>query len=136
MKEVKDTDRKWAAGYMDASAYFGIMTREGLPAGTVVSVSRLKKQTCDEFMRIFGVGVVRQARNDEAFGWKWQVQRLVDVNDLLYCIAPFMRVRQEQAKMLLKYTELPRVSGSDAEKARALLLREQTMQSLRRLTKG
>lgn len=114
----KETDLSYIAGIMDSDGYIGIVKQSEIRRKKnvtrcfrpVVTVTQAQSQAIAFLKETFGghCGISKQSKNSH--GWRelyrWNICNRKDVKAFLEAILPYLRIKKEQAEMVIEYCNI------------------------------
>ena len=111
MKFLLETDKAYIAAFIDGEGTIGLSRQAGREVGycPVVRIANTYKDILHWHQEITGYGSLSpQSRGNKKHkaGWIWFL-RVEEMREFLIAILPFLRIKDQQARLLLEFLDLP-----------------------------
>jgi hypothetical protein len=95
METVSEQDKIYAAAMIDGGSYFSV--KSGVKYSANIRLRRKSVVMLDEFQQKFG-GYLGRTKNEYCLNFNGH-----QCTDLLVAVLPYLRVKQDQARILMEY---------------------------------
>lgn len=123
MNKLSDEEAAWLAGYIDGEGYIGLRFYAGY-LHPIISIRCVSESMLEEIKGMLDCGHIATTSQNFNTGnskilFSFDISKINDVKEVLEQIFPCLRLKQEQADILLEYCN-EHICGTATEKEKAL----------------